>query len=83
MLDARTCCGWNVLARNERGGRGAARVIRLSAAPVQCASRPVQPPPYPAGALNKVKFPNALPGTKGLKRPPTADELRLLGEAFK
>jgi len=35
-------------------------------------------PNAPAGALDKVKFDNALPGSKGYKRSPTAEELKRL-----
>jgi hypothetical protein len=35
-------------------------------------------PKAPPGTLDKVKFDNALPGSKGYKRPPTAEELRSL-----
>jgi len=44
---------------------------------------PNKHPNAPPGALQRVKFPNAQPGTKGLKRDPTPDELRLIEEAFK
>jgi len=36
---------------------------------------PSQHPKAPPGTLQKVKFDNALPGSKGYKRPPTAAEL--------
>jgi hypothetical protein len=32
----------------------------------------------PPGALDRVRFPNAQPGSKGLKRDPTAEELEIL-----
>ena len=40
-------------------------------------------PNAPPEALQCVKFPDAQPGTKGFKRDPTPDDLRLLEEAFK
>lgn len=36
-------------------------------------------PNAPADATNRVKFDNAIPGTKGYKRLPTRKELRRLG----
>jgi hypothetical protein len=44
------------------------------------------PHPHPnasPGTLQRVKFRNAHPGSKGFKRDATAEELRLLEEAFK
>ena len=35
-------------------------------------------PKAPAGALQKVKFENSLPGSKGYKRLPTREELNIL-----
>ena len=35
-------------------------------------------PKAPPGALNKVKFDNALPGAKRFKRPPSPAELEIL-----
>lgn len=40
-------------------------------------------PKAPEGAMNKVKFENAQPGSKGFKRDPTKDELIKLKEATK
>jgi RHS repeat-associated protein len=37
----------------------------------------------PAGALQKVKFPNAIPGSKGFKRLPTQGEIDFLNNLFK
>jgi hypothetical protein len=47
---------------------------------------PVTDPRAPAGLLNQVKFPSdvpTLPGSKGYKRYPTAEELKVLYEATK
>ena len=38
-------------------------------------------PKAPPGTLDKVKFENPLPGSKGFKREPTAEELNVLKEA--
>jgi RHS repeat-associated protein len=38
-------------------------------------------PKAPPGTLDKVKFENPLPGSKGFKREPTAEELKVLKEA--
>jgi hypothetical protein len=35
-------------------------------------------PNAPPGTLDRVRFPNAQPGSKGLKRDPTAEELEIL-----
>jgi hypothetical protein len=40
-------------------------------------------PNAPAGTLQKVKFPDALPGSKGFKRIPTQVELDFLNSLFK
>ena len=37
-------------------------------------------PNAPAGTLQKVKFKNSLPGSKGYKRPPTKEELKYLNK---
>lgn len=39
-------------------------------------------PKAPIGALQKVKFDNYLPGSKGYKRLPTPDELEFLKNVF-
>lgn len=41
---------------------------------------PNRHPKAPQGTLQKIKFENALPGTKGFKRAPTQQELELLKE---
>ncbi len=38
-------------------------------------------PKAPPGTLNKVKFENPLPGSKGFKREPTTEELKILKDA--
>ena len=79
----------NVVTRTTRGGAQGVRLTRPNGSVMDITASRVKEfvpnlnPNAPAGALSKVKFSNALPGTKGLKRPPTADELRLLSEAFK
>lgn len=39
-------------------------------------------PNAPVGTLQKVKFENFLPGSKGYKRPPTQQELDILNSLF-
>lgn len=40
-------------------------------------------PNAPEGAVQKVKFENAQPGSKGYKRDPTPEDLKLLEDATK
>lgn len=73
-----------VKPRITRSGEQAVRITRPDGSVIDISPTRVKEfvpnnhPKAPQGALNKVKFDNALPGTKGFKRPPTPAELEVL-----
>jgi hypothetical protein len=79
----------SIVTRMTRGGGQGVRLTRPDGSVLDITAKRVKEfvpnthPNAPAGALQRVKFPDAQPGTKGFKRDPTADELRLLEETFK
>jgi RHS repeat-associated protein len=79
----------SVVTRKTRDGGQGVRLTRPDGSVIDITTKRVKEfvpsthPSAPAGTLQKVKFPNAQPGTKGFKRDPTPGELRLLEEAFK
>jgi hypothetical protein len=79
----------SIVTRTTRGGGQGVKLTRPDGSVLDITAKRVKEfvpnthPNAPAGALQRVKFPNAQPGTKGFKRDPTADELRLLEETFK
>ena len=68
-------------------GEKAVEIIRTDGTMIDISAKRVKEhvpnthPKAPPGTMNKVKFENALPGTKGHKRAPTAAELKILEEA--
>ncbi|WP_291584742.1 RHS repeat-associated core domain-containing protein [Bacteroides sp.] len=44
---------------------------------------PQNHPNAPSGTLQKIKFEESLPGSKGYKRPPTTEEIKFLNSLFK
>lgn len=76
--------GGLTVARTTRSGEIAIRTTRLDGSVIDISSTRVKEfvpnthPKAPAGTLDKVKFDNALPGSKGYKRLPTAKELKSL-----
>ncbi len=74
----------NVIKRLTRGGDDAVRVIYNDGRILDISAKRVKEfvpnthPNAPPGTLQKVKFDNALPGSKGYKRSPTIDELKFL-----
>lgn len=74
----------SVATRGTRSGGTGARVTRPDGSVLDITSSRVKEflpnthPKAPPGTLQKVKFPNAQPGTKGFKRDPTPQELDFL-----
>jgi hypothetical protein len=70
--------------RKTRSGEIAVRQTRVDGSVIDISPQRVKEyvpnthPDAPLGALNKVKFPDALPGSKGYKRAPTGEELEFL-----
>jgi hypothetical protein len=85
-VSARPTAGSTVV-RTSRGGEKAIRITYPDGRVVDISPTRVKEfvpnthPKAPAGALQKVQFDDALPGSKGFKRAPTAEELRMLEEA--
>lgn len=73
-----------IAGRTTRQGEDAVRVTRPDGSIVDISPRRVKEfvpnthPKAPEGAMSKVKFEDALPGSKGYKRAPTKEELELL-----
>ena len=76
-----------VAVRTTQAGDRAARITKSDGSVVDISPARVKEyvpnthPNAPAGTLDKVKFENSLPGSKGYKRAPTAEELKILKEA--
>ncbi len=72
------------VVRTTRTGEKAVRVTRADGSVVDISPQRVKEyvpnthPNAPPGTLDRVRFPNAQPGSKGLKRDPTAEELEIL-----
>ena len=70
--------------RTTRAGDKAVRITRPDGSVIDISPKrakeyiPETHPNAPPGTLRKVRFPNALPGSKGFKRTPTPDELSIL-----
>jgi RHS repeat-associated protein len=79
----------SVATRTTRGGGQGVRLTRPDGSVLDITGKRVKEfvpnthPNAPPGTLQRVQVPNAQPGTKGFKRDPTPDELRLLEEVFK
>ncbi len=77
----------NTLVRTTRAGDKAIRTTRPDGSVIDISPKRVKEfvpntnPKAPPGALNRVKFDNAMPGSKGFKRPPTQQELDTLENA--
>jgi hypothetical protein len=73
--------------RTTRAGDKAVRTTRPDGSVIDISPKRVKEfvpnthPKAPPGALNRVKFDNAIPGSKGFKRPPTQQELDILNKA--
>lgn len=73
-----------VKVRTTRAGDKAVNVTRKDGSKIDISPKRVKEfvpnthPKAPPGSVNPVKFPNAQPGTKGLKRNPTREELEFL-----
>ena len=73
-----------LVVRTSRDGSKAVRVTRPDGSVIDISQRrvkefiPANHPKAPPGTLDRVKFDNALPGSKGYKRKPTPEELNLL-----
>ena len=76
--------GDTVTTRTTRAGDKGARITRKDGSVIDITPTRVKEftpntnSQAPPGTLQRVKFPNALPGSKGFKRAPTVQELRLL-----
>lgn len=74
----------SVVTRTTRQGESAVRITRADGTVVDISPQRVKEfvpnthPKAPPGTLQKVKFKDSLPGSKGFKRTPTAEELELL-----
>jgi hypothetical protein len=72
------------VVRTTRTGERAVRITRADGSVVDISPQRVKEyvpnthPNAPPGTLDRVRFPDAQPGSKGLKRDPTADELEIL-----
>jgi hypothetical protein len=72
------------VVRTTRTGEKAVRITRADGSVVDISPQRVKEyvpnthPNAPPGTLDRVRFPNAQPGSKGLKRDPTAEELEIL-----
>lgn len=72
------------VVRTTRTGEKAVRVTRADGSVVDISPQRVKEyvpnthPNAPLGTLDRVRFPDAQPGSKGLKRDPTAEELEIL-----
>jgi hypothetical protein len=79
----------SITTRTTRGGERGIRIARSDGSVLDITAKRVKEfvpnlnPKAPPGTLQRVRFGNAQPGSKGFKRDPTADELRLLDEGFK
>ena len=77
----------NTVVRTTRAGDKAIRTTRPDGSVIDISPKRVNEfvpnthPKAPPGALNRVKFDNAIPGSKGFKRPPTQQELGILKNA--
>ena len=73
-----------VVVRTTRSGDRAVRITKPNGAVKDISPQRVKEyvpnthPKAPSGALEKVKFPNAQPGSKGVKRDPTPEEVDIL-----
>ena len=76
--------GGNAVVRTTRAGDKAIRTTRPDGSIIDITPQRVKAfvpnthPKAPSGALNRVKFDNAIPGSKGFKRLPTQQELDIL-----
>lgn len=72
------------VVRTTRSGDKAVRITRPDGSVIDISSKrvkeyvPNKHPKAPPGTLDKVKFENAQPGSKGYKRDPTPKELDML-----
>jgi hypothetical protein len=72
------------VVRTTRSGDQAVRITRADGSVIDISPARVKEyvpnmhPNAPEGALNQVKFPDALSGSKGYKRAPTLEELNYL-----
>ena len=77
----------NTVVRTTRAGDKAIRTTRPDGSVIDISPKRVKEfvpntnPNAPSGALNRVKFDNGIPGSKGFKRPPTQLELDILNNA--
>lgn len=73
-----------VLMRTTRSGDPAVRITKPDGSVIDISTKRVKEyipnthPNAPPGTLNKVKFPDAQPNSKGYKRDPTLEELEIL-----
>jgi hypothetical protein len=78
-----------VVTRTTRSGGRGVELTRPDGSQINITAKRVREwvpnthPSAPPGTRQRVRFPNAQPGTNGFKRDPTPEELRLLDEAFK
>lgn len=79
----------SVATRTTRGGGQGVRLTRPDGSVIDITRGRVKEfvpnthPNAPPGKLQRIRFENAQPGSKGFKRDPTPDDLRLLEEAFR
>jgi hypothetical protein len=75
------------VVRTTRSGEKAVRVTRADGSVIDISPSRVKEyvpnthPNAPPGAMDRVRYPNAQPGSKGYKRNPTPDELEILSNA--
>ncbi len=75
------------VVRTNRAGEKAVRITRADGSVIDISPQRVKEfvpsthPKAPPGTLAKIKFNNSLPGSKGCKRLPTAEELKLLDDS--
>lgn len=73
--------------RMTRSGEQAVRITRPDGSVIDISPARVKEyvpsthPNAPEGTLDRVKFPDALPGSKGYKRAPTPEEIEILRRA--
>jgi len=78
-----------VVARTTRAGSRGVRITRVDGSVIDITPSRVKEfvphthPNAPPGTLQRVRFNNAQPGSKGFKRNPTPDELKLLEQMLR
>jgi hypothetical protein len=81
--------GEKIVTRTTRAGDSGVRITRPDGSVIDITPNRVKEfvpnthPEAPPGTLQRVKFKNAQPGSKGFKRNPTPEDLKLLEESLK